>query len=256
MGNEIFINPMDLTGHQILVTGVSSGIGREIALRIHELGARIIIADENEDSLQSICSFLGSRRITQYAFGIYNDREIEPNIKKITGEQGPFSGFVHCSGTGGARPLALTKPSFFQKMMNDNCLSFIETVRCITRKGSFLNGGSIVALSSVSSIRALKSKTAYCASKAALDAAVRCLAVELSLKRIRVNSILKGWVDSDMQKDFIRNTMDLDEGEDLRRQVLGIIRTTEVANLAAFLLSNATVTITGASVLLDGGYTI
>jgi NAD(P)-dependent dehydrogenase (short-subunit alcohol dehydrogenase family) len=82
------------------------------------------------------------------------------------------------------------------------------------------------------------------------------MAAELSDRRIRVNSILKGWVLSDMKKDFIRSNMDLNEKNDFQKQLLGIIDPVEVANTVAFLLSDAVKTITGTSVLLDGGYTM
>jgi NAD(P)-dependent dehydrogenase (short-subunit alcohol dehydrogenase family) len=113
-----------------------------------------------------------------------------------------------------------------------------------------------VCISSVSSIRGLKSKTAYSASKAALDASVRCLAAELSNRKIRVNSILKGWVKPDMERDFIKDNMALNETDDLNRQLLGVIDTIEVANTVAFLMSDATMSITGTSLILDGGYTL
>ena len=187
---------------------------------------------------------------------IYENTEIEPNFKQISIDCGVFDGFVYCAGIGGVRPLSFTKYPFMHEMMNANLYSFIEMVRCITKKNCFAHGGSIVAISSVSSIKGLKSKTAYCASKAALDASVRCMAAELSEKRIRVNSILKGWVESDMKKDFIKSNMELNENNDFKRQLLGVIDPVEIANTVAFLLSDATKTITGISLVLDGGYTL
>jgi len=128
--------------------------------------------------------------------------------------------------------------------------------RCITRKNSFNRGGSIVALSSVSSIKGLKSKTAYSASKAALDAAVRCMAAELGIKGIRVNSVLKGWVSSDMDKEFIKTNMELGGNDDLNRQFLGVIDPADVADSIAFLLSDASRLVSGISLVLDGGYSL
>jgi NAD(P)-dependent dehydrogenase (short-subunit alcohol dehydrogenase family) len=82
------------------------------------------------------------------------------------------------------------------------------------------------------------------------------MASELSEKGIRVNSILKGWVSSDMKKDFIKNNIELNEDGDFKRQLLGVIDPVEVANTVAFLLSDATKSVTGTSLLLDGGYTL
>jgi NAD(P)-dependent dehydrogenase (short-subunit alcohol dehydrogenase family) len=194
--------------------------------------------------------------LRSFYFNIYVNAEIEPQLNQITKECGPFNGFVYCAGIGGVRPLSLTKYSFTHEMMNANLYSFIEMVRCITKKRCFAPAGSIVSISSVSSIKGLKSKIAYSASKAALDASVRSMAAELSEKKIRVNSILKGWVTSDMQKDFIKSNMELSENDDFKRQLLGAIEPVEIANTVAFLLSDATKTITGTSLLLDGGYTL
>lgn len=250
------INPMELTGKQILVAGAASEIGKAIVDQIRQLGSKVIMLDNSEEELHQIQKQLGYDNVSFYAFNIYNNTEIEPNFKQIAERYGVFNGFVYCAGIGGVRPLSFTKLSFTQEMMNANLFSFIEMVRCITRKNCFENGGSIVTISSVSSIKGLKSKTAYCASKAALDAAVRCMAAELSEKRIRVNSILKGWVITDMKKDFIKSNSELNEYFDFKKQLLGVIDPVEIANTAAYLLSDAVKTITGISLLLDGGYTL
>jgi NAD(P)-dependent dehydrogenase (short-subunit alcohol dehydrogenase family) len=250
------INPMELTGKQILVAGATSETGQAIVSQLSKLGARVVMIDNSEESLLEIKGNAESNSIRCFAFDIFENAQIEPQLKLISKECGAFDGFVYCAGIGGVRPLSLTKYSFIHEMMNANVYSFIEMARCITKKNCFVSGGSIITISSVSSIKGLKSKTAYCASKAALDASVRCMAAELSDKGIRVNSILKGWVESDMKKDFIKNNMELSENDDFKRQLLGVIQTEELANTVAFLLSDATKTITGTSLLLDGGYTL
>jgi|WetSurSiteA1Bulk_404760.scaffolds.fasta_scaffold00362_2 NAD(P)-dependent dehydrogenase (short-subunit alcohol dehydrogenase family) len=250
------INPMELTGKQILVAGATSETGQSIIDQLINLGARVVMTDNTEEKPVVLQKILDNKNAVFYAFDIYNNSEIEPNFKRITDKHGVFNGFVYCAGIGGVRPLAQTKYSFTSEMMNANLYSFVEMVRCITRKKSFSQGGSIVAISSVSSIKGLKSKTAYCASKAAIDASVRCMAAELSERKIRVNSILKGWVESDMKNEFIKSNMELNGDDDLRRQILGIIDSAEIANTVAFLLSDATKSITGTSLLLDGGYTL
>lgn len=250
------INPMDLTGKQILVAGVTSEIGRVIVDQLYKLGAKVVMVDDAESECVDIERVTGSDNIRSHCFKIYENAEIEPNFESITLKYGAFDGFVYSAGIGGVRPLNLTKPQFVKEMMNANLTTFIEMVRCIVKRNAFSHGGSIVAVSSVSSIRGLKSKTAYSASKAALDASVRCLASELSNRKIRVNSIVKGWVKADMERDFIKDNMALNKSDDLNRQLLGIIDTVEVANTVAFLLGDATKSITGTSLILDGGYTL
>lgn len=250
------INPMQLNGKKILVVGALSGVGKETVQVLDRLGSKVILVDESIELLQTFVSSLNNNEHTYYSFDPYNTAEIEQNIKKIVADNGPINSFAYCAGIGGVKPLLFTTTPFFQNMMNANVYSFVEFVRCVTRKGSFIQGGSIVVMSSVSSLKGLKSKTAYCASKAALNAAVKCLAAELSDKKIRVNSIVKGGVESDMQKDFLKNIMTLDENNDMQKQILGITKPNEIANMIAFLLSDATSTITGTALVIDGGYTL
>lgn len=247
---------MELTGKQILVAGAVTHIGQSIIHQLIALGAKVIMIDNSEEKLLEISSKYQSKQVSFFAFDLYKNSEIETQFNHIANEYGAFDGFVYAAGIGGVRPLKLTKLDFIHEMMNANLYSFIEMVRCITRKNSFVQGGSIVAISSVSSIRGLKSKTVYSATKAALDASIRGMATELSSKKIRINSILKGWVTSDMNLDFIANNMSLNENADFQKQLLGAIEPVEVANTVAFLLCDATKTINGTSLLLDGGYSL
>lgn len=245
------INPMELTGKKIIIAGASSEIGKAIVTQVAKLGAKVVMIDKfNEEPVDV---GVESRF---YSFDIYDVKALESNLKIIIEESGPFDGFVFAAGIGGVRPLSFTKTEFVHKMMSANVYTFIEMVRDLVKNKGLTKGGSIVSISSVSSIKGLKSKIAYSASKAALDAAVRSLAAELSSKKIRVNSILKGWISSDMDKDFIKNNRSLNENDDFAKQLLGVIEPYELANTVAFLLSDATKTITGTSLLLDGGYTL
>jgi len=168
----------------------------------------------------------------------------------------PFDGIVYAGGKGGVRPLKMNSPEFVHSMFHENVFTFFELVRLLLKKRLINKGASIVSMSSVSSIKGLKSKTVYSASKAALDAAVRGMAAELADKKIRVNSIQKGWVSSDMNLDFVQSNMALNRENDLDKQLLGPIEPIELANLTAFLLSDLGKAITGTAILIDGGYTL
>lgn len=246
---------MDLTGKQILIAGAASDIGRLIVHQINRLGAKLVIID-TEAELQEISSSISGNNTFFYGFDIYQNEQIEPNIKQIVTDHGQFDGFVYCAGLGGVRPLSFTKLENLFSMMNANCFSFVEMVRVLSKKKNFSSGGSIVAVSSISSIKGLKSKLAYSASKAALDAAVRSLAAELSERKIRVNTILKGGVSSDNNLAHIKNIVGLNDNETARKQIIGETEPYEIANMVSFLLSDAVTTMTGASIIIDGGYTL
>lgn len=181
---------------------------------------------------------------------------IEEMLLNELPEDMAFDGLVFGWGTGGVRPAKMNSASFVRDMFEQNVFSFLEISRILLKKRRLSEGGSMVVLSSVSSMKGLKSKSVYSASKAALDAAVRGLAAELSTKKIRVNSIRKGWVSSDMNLSFIESNRSISAEDDLNRQLLGPIHPEEIANLVTFLLSDKLKTLTGQSLVVDGGYTL
>lgn len=248
------INPMDLTGKRILVTGASSGIGRATAIQLSKLGAKVVMIARREDKLKETLNLLVGRGHGYYTFDLTNIDGIEELIKTIVSDFGMFNGFVHSAGIGKPRPVAMLKYENILEIMNINFYAFVEIVRCITKKKSFAQCGSIVGISSISSIKGYKSKVAYNASKASMDSAIRCMALELADKRIRVNSVMPGWVATGMYSSYVSRTeISAEQNENINRQFLGITEPHEIANVVAFLLSDATNTITGTSLLIDGG---
>jgi len=106
-------------------------------------------------------------------------------------------------------------------------------------------------MSSISSVRGYKAKTEYCVSKAAVDAFVRCMALELAPKRIRINSVMAAEVLTPLA--LKARELNVSLGVQTEESPLGPSQPYEVANTIAFLLSDATKTITGTSILIDGG---
>jgi NAD(P)-dependent dehydrogenase (short-subunit alcohol dehydrogenase family) len=111
-----------------------------------------------------------------------------------------------------------------------------------------------VGISSAASMQGNKSEVAYCASKGALDAAVRAMAKELAPKKIRVNTINPAYIKTELVDGIISMVGNNSSFESrLERQYLGVIEPENVANLVAFILSQASAFITGSSVAIDGG---
>ena len=248
------INPMDLSGKKILVTGSTGGMGIETSIQLSKLGGRIVISGRNEEKLRQLYDRLEGAGHSILVLDLNEPDSIEGSIKKLITEYGPFNGFVHCAGIAPMRPLKMTKTENIVNVMNANLFSFIEIVRCITKKGCFVEGGSIVAVSSTASIQGKQSKVAYSASKAALDGAIRCLVCDLKKKKIRVNSVMPCWVNTRMYQTYIDKYPDTFEIQEIKeKQYMGVTEPIEVANTIAFLLSDAAKTITGTSILIDGG---
>jgi len=248
------INPMDLTGKRILVTGATGGIGRATAVQLARLGAKLAITGRNADRLQETYDMLEGDGHVKVIYDLNDVDGIEDMIKDLVSTCGPFQGFAHCAGIAPMRPLKMTKTKDMIQVMNSNLFAFVEIVRCITGKGCFDNEGSIVAVSSYASVQGKQSKVAYSAAKAGLDGAIRCLVCDLKKKKIRVNSIMPCWVNTAMYKTYIDRYPDTFEVQEIReKQYMGVTEPEEVANTIAFLLGDAAKTITGTSILIDGG---
>lgn len=248
------INPMDLTGKRILVMGATGGMGVETAVQLSKLGANVVICGRNEEKLNRVFEKLEGNGHAQYVLDLNDIDEIEKVIGKMVNECGVFNGVAFCAGIAPMRPLKMTKRANMIEVMDANLFSFIEIVRCITKKGSFADEGSIVAISSTASIQGKQSKVAYSASKAALDGAIRCLVCDLKKKKIRVNSVTPCWVNTRMYTTYLERYPDTFEVQEIReKQYMGVTEPIEVANTVAFLLSDAARTITGTSILIDGG---
>lgn len=250
------INPMDLPGKRILVTGASSGIGKATAIRLAQLGANVVMLARDIDRLHETMTEMPGDDHLCYSIDLKEIENIEPLVKSIVKNAGKFDGLVHCAGIATMRPLKYTKYDFLHDMMLINYYAFVELVRVYANKQNN-NGGSIVAMSSTASKSGVKTKIAYCSSKAAIDGAVKAMAIELADKNIRVNSIVAGFVKTDMYDQYLSQA-----GEDaiervvLNRQFMGLGESSDIANAIAYLLSDAAKFITGTGLVVDGGYLV
>ena len=248
-------NPMDLTGKIILVTGASSGIGKSTAIHLSKLGAQVIIVSRNVEKLQNTLLQMDGLKHSIYPFDLKNIDQIEDLIEKIVSQEDKLNGFVHCAGVQDMRPLQMTKYSFIHDIMLTNLYAFIELSRVIAKKNNHTENASFVAISSVRSYRGEKSITAYCASKGALDSAIRAMAKELAIKHIRINSVVPGFIKTEMVDAYIESTGYEEFNKNvLANQYLGLGDTIDVANAVAYLLSDASKLITGTGLIVDGGY--
>lgn len=243
-----------LNSKVIVITGAGSGIGKSTSILLNGLGCKVLLLDKSEEGLSDTISSLQNTCYRSYVVDLAKTDALDLLSKQIVEENGAVDGLVHCAGISSRKPLNVLKKDGFSKVMDVNFYSFVELVKQFSKRGRMKDGGSVVAISSISSIKGYKAKTEYCVSKAALDAFVRCVALELAHRRIRVNSIMPAVVNTPLaQKAQLLNvTMNLSEIE----TPLGPTEPEEVANVVAFLLSDLTKTITGTSILIDGGVTI
>ncbi|MGI6085623.1 MAG: SDR family NAD(P)-dependent oxidoreductase [Acetivibrionales bacterium] len=243
-------NIIDLTGRKILVTGASSGIGRETSILLSQIGANVVIVGRNDKELTNTMAAMNDgnhKSFTCDLMELENVKELVLNAVDYDGNK--LDGLVHCAGISIDLPLKNLEYNKMDQLMKTNFYSFIELVKNFSRK-NISGGGSIVGVSSRAAIGGAKCQTIYSASKAALDASVRTLAIELVQKKIRINSVRPGFIKTALVNNYMETCGVGSAGE---RQLLGIGEPIDVANLIAFLLSDATRFITGRSFEVDGG---
>ena len=245
---------LDFTGKKILVTGAAGGMGQAVSALLAVHGAQIIMLDRNEEQLDSACQKLEGNGHACNVCDLGQVESIEGQIAQIIQERGPVDGFVHCAGIANVRPLKLSKYSYMVDVMNVNYFSFVEIVRCITKRKAFNPGLSIVGICSIGAFYGAPTKTAYSSSKAAMYAAVKCMAVELADKGVRANVVAPGTTRTSMMEQAEEYSAGTDSyNQKLSRQFLGVCEPEDIANSIAFLLSDKARMITGTCLTVDGG---
>lgn len=252
---EVIHFNMDLNGRVILIAGATVGIGKATAILLSQMGAKVILISSNEDRLKETLSVMPGQGHSYCLLDFSQPDTIEAAIKDITVSQGPIDGLVYCVGVRSRRPLSMLSPNILAEIMQVNFISFVELIRCITKKNRYREGLSIVGVSSISSQRGASSVTAYAASKGAMESAIRCLAKELAPKKIRLNTVIPAQINTPAYEGLVSmNMTENKEDSTLQRQYLGLGEPNDVANLIAFLLSGNSRFITGTSLPVDGGF--
>ena len=250
-------NLVDFTDKRILIIGGSSGIGRETAVTLSRLGAKILLVARTEEKLKDTLNSLEGEGHEYRVFDVSKVDSIEEFINCICVEFGKLDGMVYSAGTAYSLPLNMLTKEKLQWIFNVNFFGFVECVRQITKKGNYNPGMRIIGISSVASMKGDSAHVGYSSSKAAMDGAVRSMAVELAKKDICINTIAPGMTNTRMYDEFIEQygIDSIDYQLLIRRQCKRIVDTTEVANAIAFLLSSSARFITGICMPVDCGYT-
>lgn len=248
-------NPFSLGGKSILVTGASSGIGRQCAIDCARMGARVILIGRNEESLkESLGQMTGEGHLLLSA-DLADLESIKPLVQQIVSETGPIDGFIHSAGIEKTLPIKSLKPIDYEEIYKINALSAFEFIRYFSNSKNFNQGGSIVLISSITSVIGRAGVSAYAASKGAIVSAVKTMALELAKRRVRINTISPGTILTPLMQGYL---VQLTEEERQRRVggfPLGLGDTSDVANACIYLLSDAARWVTGQNIIVDGGYT-
>ena len=247
-------NPFSLEDKNILITGASSGIGRQCAISCSEMGANLILVDINKNGLDKTLSLMKSRNHISFQQDITEYDELETIIQNSVSKVGKISGFIHSAGIEMTIPLKMLKPQKLEKVYSVNVISAINLARVIAKKKYISDSASFVFISSIMAQFGQPGKIGYCSSKGALAAGAKAMALELANKNIRVNAILPGMVKSEMSLSLL-DSLSKEAREDIESMhPLGIGDVEDVANACVYLLSDASKWITGTNLIVDGGY--
>lgn len=250
------INPMDLTGRTVLVTGASSGIGRETAILLAALGARIILTARRAEELDRTLGMMESGAHVAVPFDLAGTTDAIPDwISGLARQHGALNGLAHCAGMEKIRPLRFATATTFKEVLELNLVSAFALAKGWERKGVAAPNASLVFVSSISGLIGQAGSTEYCASKGGLNSLVRALAMEMARSGLRVNCVAPGLVQTELA-DRVFRLMTPEQAEGYRKMhLLGIGAPRDVANAIAFLIADTGRWITGSTLVVDGGYT-
>ncbi len=240
----------DFSGKKFVVTGASSGIGRQIALDLAESGATVLGLGRRKGALDDVQAQYPDRILTaQCDVTIFSD--MEKAISTFVENCGKLHGCVHAAGISGLTPLKAFDPVSAERILEVSLWSAVQLVQLVTKTKYSEKGTSSVLMSSVSASTGEKGMLAYSAAKAGVRTAVKTLAKEIASKGHRIVSISPGWVRTEMTSQMSQTVGSSDVEA---RHLLRIGNPKDISGVALFLLSDRAGWMTGTDIVVDGGY--
>jgi NAD(P)-dependent dehydrogenase (short-subunit alcohol dehydrogenase family) len=249
-------DPFSLKDKVIVITGASSGIGRQCAISCAAQGARVVILGRDRKRLDETMSLMEHQKSHLAIIAELTDFEnTEAIVKGLVADTGKADGLINCAGISTTLPVNLIKPEKIEEFLKVNVVSAINLTRSVVKPAYFSEeGGSVIFISSVMGVAGEIGKTIYSLTKGALISGAKSMALELAPRGIRVNCISPGVVESPMSKNAVysRNEESLNKIKALHP--LGLGQPEDVANACVYLLSDASRWVTGTNLVVDGGY--
>lgn len=242
-------NPFSLKEKKILITGASSGIGRETAMICSKMGAKLVISGRNEERLASTFEQLAG--IGHLA--IVSDITEQSQLDELVNSCPQLDGVVHCAGIGDRTLLKMAREKDINKVMSTNFNGPVLLQRALLKKKKIKLASSIVFIASRAPYAPTPGNGLYAASKAALIAYAKVLGLELAEQLIRVNCICPAMVWTELvHRDSELTGVDYHK-EELKYPLKRYGQPKDIANLVIYLLSDASNWMTGSCIDITGG---
>ena len=243
---------MSFDGKSVLVTGGSRGIGRETALRFAEEGAAKVAIGylRNDRAAEETAEELRTRGAEPV---LVRGNVASERVAREVAELGPLDVLVHNAATGVIRPALETEDKHWDWTLTANARALLSLTRATAP--SMPEGSSIVAISSLGAQRVLENYVLVGTSKAALEAVVRYLGVELAPRGIRVNAVSGGVVETGALEHFPNRQEMLTAGRE-RTPAGRMVEASDIADAVLFLASPRASMIVGQTLVVDGGFSL
>ncbi len=245
---------LKLHGTRVLVTGGASGIGKGTALRLAQLGARVVLADLSGAALDQACSEVGA--VAAVAGHLTSEADCQAMLATTIARCGGIDALVNAAGISDkVVPATELDINEWQRVVDVNLRGNFLIARTVGRALIAQGKGAIVNISSAYGVMGVPCRSAYGPAKAAVAMLTRNLACEWGMTGVRVNGIVPGYIATPMI-ERLRDEGKLDVARLEARTPMHRLGTPEeVGNAAAFLISDMASYVTGALLAVDGGWT-